>query len=176
MDRGLRSRSVRERLLQGLSIDILSFNLSYVGMQANYGEPAFCRIRDHLPGRVTPGFEPGRGTGGNDLFNAVMGRLAACTDVTDLGHFTPAHRREFRMQIHEELASSCKGSGRSRVQLRVALLVSPLRRNSPFQSAQIHRLCGPGCVVRHSFLWHALPPSAQTRAWGGFAHKFLLRP
>jgi hypothetical protein len=72
-------------------------------MQTNDCELAFCRLGDQMPGLITPGLKGGRRAGGGNAFHVFMMGASAIPNIAHLGHLSPAHRGEFRVQVHNEL-------------------------------------------------------------------------
>jgi hypothetical protein len=68
------------------------------------GQLAFCRISDLVPGLIAPDLEGRWGTSSGDALYMFVVRPPAIPNRADLGNLAPAHRRDFKMQVNNELA------------------------------------------------------------------------
>src|SRR6516225_7475724 len=73
-------------------------------MKPDHGQLALCRISNEMPGLVAPGGKCGWGTGGDNVFHAVVGRSSPVANVTNLGNLAPGHTGVLSVQVNDELA------------------------------------------------------------------------
>src|SRR5690348_6501464 len=73
-------------------------------MQPNDSQLPLCGVRNQVPGLIAPGLERWWRTSSSNALHMLMVRPSAMPNVADFSNLAPAHRRELKMKVNNELA------------------------------------------------------------------------